>query len=79
MLRVEYSCTLHVLGNFGPEVSALWGLKHETFFDNILNIEIFTKIYIHRIRTAELISTRDSSLEAHCQGLAEKLVKLCFG
>ena len=33
MLRDEYSCTGHILGNFGPEVLALGGLKHGTFFE----------------------------------------------
>ena len=31
LLRGEYSCSLHFLGYFGPEVLALGGLKHETF------------------------------------------------
>ena len=45
----------------------------------MLNIEIFMKIYICRIRMTGRISTYNSLLEAHCQGLAEKLVKLGFG
>ena len=54
-----------------------WNFLH-VISGRILNIEIFTKIYIYSIRTAGRISTRDSSLEAHCQGLADIWVKLGF-
>ena len=55
-----------------------WDFPH-AFSGKVSNIEIFTKIYIYRIRTAVRISTRNSSLEAHYQGLAGKGVKLGFG
>ena len=54
-----------------------WNFPH-AFSGSVSNIEIFTKIYIYRIRTAGKNSTRNSLLEAHFQGLAGKWVKLGF-
>ena len=55
-----------------------WDFPH-AFSGRVSNIEIVTKIYIYRIRTAGRISTRNSILEAHFQGLADKWVKLGSG